>query len=58
MVETKKYVYCFEFKLNGSVEAALEQIGSKEYLLPQVSGGKQLIKAGVVFDHEKCNIGE
>jgi hypothetical protein len=58
MVETKKYAYCFEFKLNGSAEEALEQIERKEYLLPRQGGGKQLFKAGVAFDHEKRNIGE
>jgi hypothetical protein len=58
VVETKKYVYCFEFKLNGGAEAALEQIGRKEYLLPWRGCGKQLFKVGVAFDHEKRNIGE
>ncbi|MDR1565978.1 MAG: PD-(D/E)XK nuclease domain-containing protein, partial [Treponema sp.] len=33
LVETKKYVYCFEFKLDGSAEDALRQINGKEYLL-------------------------
>jgi hypothetical protein len=46
LVETKKYVYCFEFKLNGNADAALEQIDGKEYLLPWEGSGKHLIKAG------------
>jgi hypothetical protein len=58
VVETKKHVYCFEFKLNGTAEEALAQIDSKEYLLPWSGKGKELIKAGVSFDHEKRNIGE
>ncbi|MDR2095933.1 MAG: PD-(D/E)XK nuclease domain-containing protein, partial [Treponema sp.] len=57
LVETKRYVYCFEFKLEGSAEAALEQIDRKEYLLPWKGGGKQLVKVGVAFDYEKRNIG-
>ena len=57
LVETKNYVYCFEFKLNGSAEEALTQIDTKDYLLPWVGSGKNLIKVGVGFDHEKRNIG-
>jgi hypothetical protein len=30
LVETKRYVYCFEFKMNGTEEEALEQIGTKK----------------------------
>ena len=58
LVETKCYVYCFEFKLNGTAEDALAQIDSKEYLLPCEGSGKRMFKIGVEFDHEKRNIGE
>jgi len=58
LVETKKFVYCFEFKLDGTAEEALEQIDTKEYLLPWAESGKQLFKVGVNFDYEKRNIGE
>jgi hypothetical protein len=58
LVETKKHVYCFEFKLNGTAEEALAQINSKEYLLPWSGSGKELVKVGVSFDYEKRNIGE
>jgi len=68
LVETTKFVYCFEFKLDGSAEKALRQIDTKEYLLPWQSpplhgapcngGGKKLFKIGVNFDREKRNIGE
>jgi len=58
LVETKRYVYCFEFKLNGTAEEALAQIDTKEYLLPWAVGGKQLFKVGVEFDYEKRNIGK
>ncbi|GHU86873.1 ATPase AAA [Spirochaetia bacterium] len=57
LVETKSFVYCFEFKLNGSAEEALAQIDSKEYLLPWKGSGKKLLKIGVVFDTDKRNIG-
>jgi hypothetical protein len=58
LVETRKRVYCFEFKLNGSAEEALAQIDGKEYLLPWQGSGKQLFKVGVSFDYEKRNIKE
>jgi hypothetical protein len=58
LVETKNYVYCFEFKLNGSAEDALNQIESKDYLLPWRESGKGLFRIGVSFDYEKRNIGE
>ena len=58
LVETKNYVYCFEFKLNGTAEDALAQIDGKDYLLPWQGSGKGLVKVGVSFDYEKRNIGE
>ncbi|MDR0684449.1 MAG: PD-(D/E)XK nuclease domain-containing protein, partial [Spirochaetaceae bacterium] len=58
LVETRKQVYCFEFKLNGSAEEALAQIDSREYLLPWRGSGKKLFKVGVSFDYEKRNIKE
>jgi hypothetical protein len=57
LVETEDYVYCFEFKLNGTAEEALRQIDSNEYLLPWQGSGKRLFKIGVSFDFEKRNIG-
>jgi hypothetical protein len=64
LVETKNFVYCFEFKLHGAngsagtASAALAQIDSKEYLLPWKGSGKTLVKVGVAFDCERRNIGE
>ena len=63
LVETETFVYCFEFKLNGTAMEAIAQIDTKEYLLPWdrsslQDGGKNLFKVGVNFDHEKRNIGE
>jgi hypothetical protein len=58
LVETKNYVYCFEFKLDGTAEEALAQIETKDYLLPWTGSGKKLFKAGVNFDHKRNNIGD
>jgi hypothetical protein len=56
VVETKDLVYCFEFKLEGTVEEALRQIEDKGYLVPWQGKGKRLMKVGVVFDPKKRNI--
>jgi hypothetical protein len=58
LVETKNFVYCFEFKLDKSADEALAQIDTKEYLLPWEGSGKKLFKVGVNFDSEKRNVGE
>ena len=58
LVETKNFVYCFEFKLDKTADEALAQIDTKEYLLPWTGVGKKLFKVGVNFDSEKRNIGE
>jgi len=58
LVVTKRFVYCFEFKLNEPAEKALAQINSKDYTLPWKGSGKQLFKIGVCFDGDKRNIGE
>jgi hypothetical protein len=57
LIETKDFVYCFEFKLNGTVKQALEQIDSKQYLATWKGIGKTLFKIDVAFDHEHHNIG-
>ena len=56
IVQTKKHIYCFEFKLDGSAEEALTQIDTKEYMIPFENKGKQLFKIGVNFNSEKRNI--
>ncbi|MDR3013510.1 MAG: PD-(D/E)XK nuclease domain-containing protein [Chitinispirillales bacterium] len=58
LVETKNFVYCFEFKIDKTADEALAQIDTKEYLLPWMGSGKKLFKVGVNFDSEKRNIGE
>jgi hypothetical protein len=64
LVETRKYIYCFEFKMNTeggaqyTAQDALDQINSKEYLTPWAGSGKKLYKIGVVFDYAKRNITE
>lgn len=50
MVKTPQYLYLFEFKINGSVEAAMDQINDRDYLLPFRANGRTIIKVGANFD--------
>lgn len=58
VVKTRDCIYVFEFKLDGSAEAALKQINEKGYLLPYAVDGRKLLKVGVSFDADTRNIGE
>jgi hypothetical protein len=58
ILETPKFVYCFEFKLSGTAAEALKQIDCKEYLTPWKGSGKTLYKIGVSFDYKKRKIKE
>jgi len=58
ILETPKFVYCFEFKLKGTAVEALKQIDSREYLTPWKGKRKTLFKIGVSFDHKKRKIKE
>lgn len=58
VVKTPDYIYVFEFKLDGSAQAALKQIDDKGYLIPYSTDTRQLVKVGVSFDKEQRNLGE
>ena len=53
VVKTPKYIYVFEFKLDGSTEQALQQIDDRGYLIPYTADSRQLVKVGVNFNAEK-----
>ena len=57
VVQAKDAVYVFEFKLNGTAEAALKQIEERGYLIPYSLDGRRLVKIGVDFDKATRNIG-
>lgn len=57
-IETNDYIYIVEFKLDGSAEAALQQINEKGYALPFAMDSRKLYKIGVNFSLEKRCIGE
>ena len=56
VVKTPKYIYVFEFKLNGTAEQALQQIDEKGYMIPYQADGRELVKVGVEFSAKKRNI--
>ena len=56
IVQTPKFVYVFEFKLNGTAEEALQQINDKGYAAPFKSDNRQIVKVGVEFSAETRNV--
>ena len=49
VLQTDKYVYVMEFKLDGSAEDALRQINERHYALPFEADRRQVFKIGVNF---------
>ena len=47
IIESDKDIYIFEFKLDGSAAAALQQIEDKQYALPYLQDKRKLHKIGV-----------
>jgi hypothetical protein len=56
VVQTCDAIYVFEFKLNGTAEEALRQIGQQEYLLPYSCDGRKRVGIGVEFSKQTRNI--
>lgn len=56
VLQTDKFIYIMEFKLNGTAEEALQQINDKHYALPFETDGRRLFKIGVNFSAETRNI--
>ena len=52
LVQTKEYIYCFEFKLGSDANQALQQIKGKGYLQPYLHQGKKCIGIGLNFSKE------
>ena len=49
-VETDRYIYIFEFKIDSTSRAAIEQIEEKRYWLPDAVSDKEIILIGANFD--------
>ena len=57
VVKMKDAIYVFEFKFDGTPEEALAQIDSKQYAIPYLPDGRQIVKVGVNFDSATRTIG-
>ena len=58
ILETDKFVYIFEFKVDKSAQEALAQIEEKDYAAPYGADERQLFKIGVNFDSETRSLAE
>ena len=58
IVETPKYVYIFEFKLDGTADEALAQIEAKGYARPYAADSRTVHCIGVSFSSETGTVGE
>ncbi len=58
IVETDKYVYIFEFKVDSSAEEALKQIEQKGYASPYAADKRKIFSIGINFSTNERNIKE
>ena len=56
VLQTDRFIYVIEFKLNGTAEEALRQINEKQYARPFDTDGRKLFKVGVNFSKKSRNI--
>ena len=56
VLQTDRFIYVMEFKLNGTAEEALRQINEKQYARPFETDGRKLFKVGVNFSKKSSNI--
>ena len=56
VLQTDRFIYVMEFKLDGTAEEAMAQINEKGYAQPFEKDGRQLFKIGVNFSNKTRNI--
>jgi hypothetical protein len=56
VIETRRYIYVIELKINSTPQVALRQLEELNYALPFAMDGRELIKLGVNFSTEKRTI--
>ena len=56
VLQTDKFIYVMEFKLDGTAEDALRQINEKRYALPFEMDSRRLFKIGVNFSNKTRTI--
>lgn len=58
IVETPKYIYIFEFKLDGTAVEAIEQIENKGYAREYIFDERNIFKIGASFSSETGTISD
>ncbi|MBQ0020206.1 MAG: ATP-binding protein [Bacteroidales bacterium] len=58
VLQTPKYCYVIEFKFDGTAQDALDQISRKDYVLPFVLTGQQIIRIGMNISSRTRNVEE
>ena len=58
IVETPKYIYIFEFKLDGTAVEAIEQIENKGYAREYILDGRKIFKIRASFSSETGTISD
>jgi hypothetical protein len=56
VLQTDRFTYVMEFKLNGTAEEALQQIQDKNYTLPFEADQRSIIRVGINFSSTTRNI--
>ncbi len=58
VIETEKYIYIFEFKLDGTAQEAIDQINAKGYATEYATDPRKLFKIGCSFSSETGTVGD
>ena len=58
VLETKDYVYVFEFKLDGTADEALRQIEEKGYATPYQTDARRVVAVGICFSSATMTVEE
>lgn len=58
MVQTGRFIYLFEFKMDKTAEEAVKQIDSRDYGCQYEADDRKIVKIGVNFRSDARNIGE
>ena len=58
VMNSGKAIYLFELKLDKSADAAMQQIGLKDYASKFALSGLPVVRVGISFDAERRTIGE
>jgi AcrR family transcriptional regulator len=56
VIQTPKYIYIAEIKIDSTPEAALQQIDDKGYATPFLTDGRQIIRLGINFSTQTRTI--